>query len=79
MALTGAAFGVATTVWLGRAPLAHLARRADAEALIGELTGFGVRCVAAADDLPGPAPAGLEALDGTTLAGLGRDNPLVVL
>ena len=79
MALTGAAFGVVTTVWLARAPLAHLAQRADAEVLIGELTDFGVRCVAAAEDLPEKVPAGVEALDATALAGLGRDRPLVVL
>lgn len=83
MALTGAAFGVATTVWLGPAPLAQLARRADANQMLGELTGFGVRCVAAQRDLP-PTPntalADVEALDDEALGSLrAACDQLVVL
>lgn len=69
LALTGAAFGVPTTVWLTGAPLAHLARREDGAALLAELTGFGVRCVAARDDLSAPL-AGVAPLDAPALAAL---------
>lgn len=79
MALTSAAFGLATTVWLGTAPLAQLARRRDGNALIGELIDFGVRCVAASEDLPGEL-RGVEALGTDQLMALRAGNtPLVVL
>lgn len=79
MALTGAAFGVSTTVWLGPAPLMHLARREDAGVVLAELGDFGVRCVALQDDLLAPLP-GVEALDCTALAQLrAAHNALMVL
>ncbi len=79
MALTCAAFGLATTVWLDAAPLAQLARRRDGEALIAELTAFGVRCVAAAENLPAGL-SGVESLEADALRALrAGETPLVVL
>lgn len=79
MALTCAAFGLATTVWLDAAPLVQLARRRDGDALIAELTAFGIRCVAASEDLPAGL-SGVEALEASDLLALrAGDTPLVVL
>lgn len=79
IALTGAAFGLPTVVWLLRAPLITLARRADAAELIAELTDFGIRCVASQTDLA-DAIAGVEALDNDALAALrARASQVVVL
>lgn len=79
MALTGAAFGVTTTIWLGPAPLEQLSRRADAGQLLGELTDFGVHCVALQSPLL-ETLSGVEGLDVEGLAGLrARTDQLVVL
>lgn len=66
MALTGAAFGVATLVWFEASPLNVLASRSDHADLLAELTGFGIRCVARREDLP-DGLAGIEGLDPTAL------------
>lgn len=79
IALTGAAFGLPTVVWLLCAPLHTLARRADAAALIAELTGFGIRCVASRHDLA-DIMEGVEPLDNDALAALrARAAQVVVL
>lgn len=87
MALTGAAFGIDTTVWLARAPLVHLSRRTDADDPISELADFGVRCVAARADLPAalseasctkPTPKGIELLSSDDLAALHQTHQLIV-
>lgn len=79
IALTSAAFGLPTAVWLLRAPLNTLARRADAAALIAELTGFGIRCVASRSDLT-DVMEGVEPLDNDALAALrARAAQVVVL
>ncbi|ASK33879.1 hypothetical protein CEK62_05510 [Alcanivorax sp. N3-2A] len=77
MALTGAAFGQPTVVWLQRVPMLTLSRRADAAELIAELAGFGVRCVA--DDGLDVTVPGVEALQPEALSALRAEAAQVVV
>ena len=77
MALTGAAFGLPTVVWLQRSPMLTLSHRADADDLVAELTAFGVRCVAAAGlDITVP---GVETLQPDALSALRAEAAQVVV
>jgi len=78
MALTGAAFGVDTLMWLEATPLKVLARRADHGQLLAELSGFGIRCVARQEDLPAGLP-GIEGLDSAALHTLRRHASQMVI
>lgn len=78
MALTGAAFALPTRVWLGQEAVAALARRDDGDALLAELTGFGVRCVADQAHRGAGAPAAIEWLDDGGLNAL-RDQAAQII
>lgn len=78
MALTGAAFGVETLLWLDTVPLKVLARRADHGEILTEINDFGIRCVARQEDLPSEL-SGVEGLPSNALLALRRDVAQMVV
>ncbi|MFP1684441.1 hypothetical protein ACLD0W_18175 [Alloalcanivorax sp. C16-1] len=79
MALTGAAFALPTRVWLSAEVVTVLARRADGDELLAELTGFGVTCVADRAHHRDGAPASIQWLDRVALATLRDDADRVIV
>ncbi|MFP1680537.1 hypothetical protein ACLD02_17710 [Alloalcanivorax sp. C16-2] len=78
MALTGAAFALPTRVWLGPDAVAALARRDDGDALLAELTDFGVSCVADQAHRGAGAPTAIAWLDTGDLNAL-RDQAAQII
>ncbi|QJX01628.1 hypothetical protein HML84_02640 [Alcanivorax sp. IO_7] len=79
MALTGAAFAMPTRVWLGPEAVAALARRDDGDALLDELAGFGVACVADRAHRPAGAPAAIQWLDDDALNALREQSAQIIV